>query len=198
MAGRRRREQDEPLAVRVLRERQRHATQVGAYGFFPGRGPRRSATVVPAPLRYWQYAPARLWLVVAVVLGVGLWLGLAAWQGGAAAVAGEVPLAAVLGVAVLVLSTTRLTVSDAGLSTDVAGLRATSALHVVARSAVQEVRRGAPPRGWPKARRRGGWWPGRTRVAVRHLAADGTTEQSFTAWVRDPEAFAEALDRPLS
>ncbi|MGY1620711.1 hypothetical protein ACI789_00790 [Geodermatophilus sp. SYSU D00965] len=183
--------------MRIGRERQRHASQVAAYGFFPGRGARRSATVVPAPLRYWQYSPARLWLVGAVVLGLGLWLGLAAWSGGAAALAGEVPLAVVLGLAVLVLSTTRLTVSDAGLSSDVAGLRATSVLHVVARSAVREARRGAPPAGWPRAKRRGGWWPGRTRVAVRHLAADGATEQAFTVWVRDPEAFAAALDVPL-
>jgi hypothetical protein len=197
MAGRRRREQDEAPAVRIARERERHTAQVAAYGFFPGRGARRTATVVPAPLRYWQYDPARPWLVGAVVLGVGLWLGLAGWRGGGAAVGGEVPLAVVLGLAVLVLSTTRLTVSDAGLSSDVAGLRGTSVLHVVARSAVQEVRRGAPPEGWPKARRRGGWWPGRTRVAVRHLAADGTTGQAFTRWVRDPAAFAGALDLPL-
>jgi hypothetical protein len=197
VAGRRRREQDECLAVRALRERERHVAQVAAHGYFPGRGPRRSATVVPAPLRYWQFDPARPWLVVAVVVGVVLWLGLAAWQGGAPAVAGEVPLAVVLGLAVLVLSTTRLTVSDAGLSSDVAGLRTTSALHVVPRSAVREVRRGAPPEGWPKAKRRGGWWPGRTRVALRHLAADGATEQVLTAWVRDPAAFGEALDVPL-
>ncbi|MGY1707680.1 hypothetical protein ACI79C_24215 [Geodermatophilus sp. SYSU D00697] len=197
MAGRRRREQAEPLAVRVLRERERHAAQVAAYGFFPGRGPRRAATVTPAPLAYWQYNPARAWLVLAAVLFVAAWLGLFAWTGGPAAVAGEVPIALVVGVAVVVLSTTRLTVSDSGLSSDVAGLRRTSALQVVARSAVLEVRRGAPPEGWPKARRRGGWWPGRTRVAVRHLAADGTTEQALTVWVRDPEAFAGALGHPL-
>jgi hypothetical protein len=183
--------------VRALRERDRHAAQVGSYGFFPGRGPRRSATVVPAPLLYWQYNPARVWLVLSAVLFVVLWLGLFAWTGGWAAAGGEVPIALVVGVAVVVLSTARLTVSDSGLSTDVAGLRRTSSLHVVARSAVQEVRHGTPPEGWPKGKRRGGWWPGRTRVAVRHLAADGTTEQAFTAWVRDPEAFAEALGAPL-
>ncbi|TFV64341.1 hypothetical protein E4P41_02005 [Geodermatophilus sp. DF01-2] len=197
MAGRRRRERHESLAVRALRERDRHAVQVGGHGFFPGRGPRRAATVTPAPLRYWQYDPARSWLVVAVLLSVAAWLGLAAWVGGPGSVAAEVPLAVLLGVAVLVLSTTRLTVSDSGLSFDVAGLRRTSSVHVVARSLVQEVRRGRPPEGWPKGKRRGGWWPGRTRVAVRHLSTDGADEQAFTAWVRDPEAFAEALGRPL-
>jgi hypothetical protein len=197
VAGRRRRAQDEPLAVRVLKEREQHAAQVQAYGFFPARGPRRSATVTPAPLRYWQYNPARPWLVVAAGLFVAAWLGLFAWVDGPAAVAAEVPLAVVVGMVVVVLSTTRLTVSDAGLSFDVAGLRRTSALHVVARSLVREVHRGEPPAGWPTARRRGGRWPGRTQVAVRHLAADGSGEQALTVWVRDPEAFAGSLRRPL-
>jgi hypothetical protein len=197
VAGRRRREQDQTPAVRATQERDRHAGQVGAYGFFPGRGPRRSATVTPAPLRYWQYDPPRPWLVVAVLVAVAAWLGLFAWVGGPGAAAAEVPVAVLLGLAVLLLSTTRLTVSDSGMSFDVAGLRRTSSVHVVARSLVQEVRRGRPPGGWPRAKRRGGWWPGRTRVTVRHLSADGTGEQALTAWVRDPEAFAEALGRPL-
>ena len=197
MAGRRRREQGESAAARALRERDRHAAQVGGYGFFPGRGPRRSATVTPAPLRYWQYDPARPWLVLAVLLAVAAWLGLLALVGGSGTVAEEVPVALLLGLGVLLLSTTRLTVSDSGLSSDVAGLRRTSSVHVVARSLVQEVRRGHPPEGWPRAKRRGGRWPGRTRVAVRHLSPDGSDEQAFTAWLRDPEAFAEALGRPL-
>ncbi|NEK59509.1 hypothetical protein GCU56_16755 [Geodermatophilus sabuli] len=197
MAGKRRREQDESLAVRAARERERHVAQVGGYGFFPRRGPRRGATVTPAPLRYWQYDPPRPWLVVVVVLAVAAWLGAFAWIGGRTSAAGEVPLALVLGVAVLVLSTARLTISDSGFSVDVAGLRRTASLQVVARGLVREVRRGAPPEGWPKARRRGGWWPGRTRVAVRHVAAGGTGEQALTVWVRDPAAFADALGHPL-
>jgi hypothetical protein len=122
---------------------------------------------------------------------------LAASRGGGAAFAVELPVALVLGAAVLVMSTTRLTVSDSGLSFDVGGLRSTSSQHVVARSPVQEVRRGRTPQGWTKARQRGGWWPGRTRVAVRHLTDDGAEERALTAWVRDPQAFAEALGRPL-
>ncbi|UOY03267.1 hypothetical protein [Blastococcus sp. PRF04-17] len=45
--------------------------------------------------------------------------------------------------------------------------------------------------------RRGGWLPGRSRVAVRYLDDDATTERALTRWVRDPEAFADALDQPL-
>ena len=44
---------------------------------------------------------------------------LAASRGGGAAFAVELPVALVLGAAVLVMSTTRLTVSDSGLSFDV-------------------------------------------------------------------------------
>ncbi|MGY1820972.1 hypothetical protein [Geodermatophilus sp. SYSU D00079] len=194
MAGRRR-ERDETPVVRALREQERHATQVAAYGFFPARGPRRSATVTPAPLHYWQYDPPRPWLLLTAALFVAAWLALFAWTGGTSAVLGELPLALVLGGAVVVLSTARLTVSDSGLSFDVAGLRRTSSLHVVPRSLVREVRRGTPPEGWPKARSRGGWWPGRTRVAVRHLA--GGEDKAFTVWVRDPAAFAGALGVPL-
>jgi hypothetical protein len=100
-------------------------------------------------------------------------------------------------VLVIVGSTGRLTVSDAGLSTDIAGLRRPSSFGVVPLALVQDVVRGAPPADWPRARRRGGWWPGRTRVCVRHLAPDAATERALTVWVRDPDAFADALDRPL-
>ena len=197
MAGPRRREPDESTAVRTARERQRHLVQVEAYRFSPARGTRRSATVRPAPLRYWQYDPARPWPVVTVLAVVAAWLGTAAWLGGASTVAGEAPVAVPAGLAVLVLSTTRLTVSDAGISSDAPGLLGASSRHVLGLGQVVEVRRGTPPADWPEAARRGGWWPGRTPVAVRHLSDDGTTEQAFTTRVRDPEAFAEALGRPL-
>jgi len=59
------------------------------------------------------------------------------------------------------------------------------------------VRVGQPPQEWPPAARRGGWLPGRTRVAVRHEGEDGEPEQALTRWVRDPRAFAAALDHPL-
>ena len=192
VAGRQRRE-SEPSAVRAARARERHLAQLASYRFLAGLGPRRSVTVTPPPLRYWQYNPARPGLVLLVLAAVALWLGLLGWLSGAPAVAGEAPLAAALGLVVLLLSTSRLTVSDWAVSTDVAGLRRTSSFAVVPLDLVREVRRGAPPAEWPSAARRGGWWPGRTRVAVRYLADDGATDRAFTVWVRDPAAFADAL-----
>jgi hypothetical protein len=184
-----------PEAV-LTRERRLHVEQARGHRFVAGWGPKRSATVVPAPLRYGQYhlpGPAALALTVVVV---AVWLGLFGWGGGWAAVRDELPVALAAGLVVLLLNVSRTTVTDHGLSTDLAGTRVAPG-RVTALVEVREVRAGRPPGDWPAAKRRGGWMPGRTRVAVRHLAADGTTEQAFTAWVRDPEAFAEALGAPL-
>jgi hypothetical protein len=197
MAGRSRREQGEPPAVRAVRETEQHRAQVNAYGFLTPRRPKRSVTVTPAPLRYWQYNPVRGHVVALAAVALAAWLGFLGARDGAAAVRAEIPLAVVLAVVVLAFSTGRLTVSDAALSTDIAGLRQASSFGVVPLSLVQEVVRGRPPQGWPRARRRGGWWFGRTRVSVRHLGRDGESERALTGWVRDPEAFAEALRRPL-
>jgi hypothetical protein len=186
---------DHGLPARAERERTAHNAQLRGYGFLAGRGPRRSATVVPAPLRYWQYDPPRP-VPIAVVLGiVGAWLGVFAWGGGWTAVVDEAPLALGAGLLVLALNVGRLTVTDHGLSADIPATR-TNPAAIVPLVLVREVRVGAPPAGWPPAKRRGGWWPGRTRVAVRHLTEDGTTETAFTRWVRDPGAFAEALGHP--
>jgi len=198
VAGRGRRGDGEPLAVRAARDRERHITQVTSYGFLAGRGPKRSVTVTPAPLRYWQYNAPRFFVTVAVAVLVAAWLYYLSVRDGAGAAEREVPLAVVLAVIVLVFSTGRLTVSDVGLSTDISGLRQTSSFGVVPLALVREVVVGRPPTGWPRARRRGGWWPGRQRVSVRHLAVDGETERAFTVWVRDPAAFADALGAPLS
>jgi len=197
VAGRGRRGDGEPLAVRAARDRERHITQVTSYGFLAGRGPKRSVTVTPAPLRYWQYNPPRAFVTVAVVVLVAAWLYYLSVRDGADAAWGEVPLAVVLAVIVLAFSTGRFTVSDVGLSTDISGLRQTSSFGVVPLATVREVVVGGPPAGWPRARRRGGWLPGRQRVSVRHLANDGETGRAFTVWVRDPEAFADAVDHPL-
>ena len=197
MAGRGRRGDGEPLAVRAARDRERHITQVTAYGFLAGRGPKRSVTKTPAPLRYWQYDAPRALVVVLVLAGVAAWLAYLGSRDGAAAAGHEAPLAAVLGVVVLLFSTGRFTVSDVGLSTDIAGLRQTSSFGVVPLALVREVVVGRPPAEWPRARRRGGWWPGRTRMSVLHLANDGESERAFTIWLRDPEAFADAADHPL-
>ena len=197
MPPRSRREQGEPLVVRAARDRERHISQVTSFGFLAWRGPKRSVTVVPPPLRYWQYDAASPLVVLLTAAALAAWLGFLAWREGSAAVTGELPLA--LGLAVLVLagSTGRFTVSDSGVSTDIAGLRQTSSFGVVPRVLVTDVVPGSPPAGWPRAKRRGGWWPGRRRVSVRHLGSDALTEQAFTVWVRDPAAFAEALEHPL-
>lgn len=198
MARRQRRENDEPPAVRAARDRERHVTQVTSYGFLAGRGPKRSATRVPAPLRYWQYVAASPLVVLLTVLAVAGWLGALAWLDSDAAAAAEAPLAIGLGLLVLVLATGRFTVSDHAVSTDIAGIRQTSSFGVVPLVLVEDVVAGPAPADWPRPTRRGGWWPGRRRVVVRHLATDGVGDRAFAVWVRDPEAFADALDRPLA
>jgi hypothetical protein len=187
---------DQGLGGRAARERDLHLQQLRGYGFLAGRGPRRSATVVPAPLRYWQYDPPRPVPVAFVTGVVAIWLGIYAWVGGWAAAVDEARLALACGLIVLLLNVGRLTVTDHGISADILATR-TNPASIVPLLLVREVRLGAPPPDWPEAARRGGWLPGRTRVAVRHLADDAASEQAFTRWVRDPEAFAGALDQPL-
>jgi hypothetical protein len=183
------------LGAQAAKERDLHQRQLRAYGFLAGRGPLRRSTVVPAPLRYWQYEPPRPTPIAVVVGIVAVWLGFFWWNGGWPAVADEAPLAVGLGLLVLAANVGRLTVTDHGVSADVPAAR-TNPASIVPRVLVREVRAGAVPAEWPAPARRGGWLPGRTRVAVRHLADDGT-ERAFTRWVRDPAAFAEALDQPL-
>jgi hypothetical protein len=197
MPSRSRREQGEPLIVTAARDRERHISQVTSYGFLARRGPKRSVTVVPSPLRYWQYNAASPLILLLTVAAVAAWLGFLAWRDGSAAAAAELPLAIGLAALVLAGSTGRFTVSDHGVSTDIAGLRQTSSFGVVPRVLVTEVVQGPAPAGWPRSKRRGGWWPGRRRVSVRHLGSDTLTDQAFTVWVRDPAAVADALDQPL-
>lgn len=183
-------------SARADEARTLHQRQLRGYGFLAGRGPRRSATVTPTPLRYWQYDPPRP-VPVAVVLGiVAVWLGVFGWAGGWTAVVDEAPLALGAGLLVLVLNIGRLTVSEHGLSADVPAAR-TNPAAIVPLVLVHEVRAGDPPPDWPPAARRGGWLPGRSRVAVRYRSDDDTAGQAFTRWVRDPAAFAEALGHRL-
>ena len=198
MARRTRRPNDEPPAVRAARDRERHISQVTSYGFFARRGPKRSVTVVPAPLRYWQYVAVSPGIALATVAAVVVWLLALGLISGWPAAQDEVPLAVGLGAAVLVLATSRFTISDFAVSNDIAGLRQTSSFGVVPLVLVDDVVVGRAPADWPRAKRRGGWWPGRTRVVVRHLTADGVADRAFAIWVRDPEAVADALDRPLA
>lgn len=198
MPPRSRRNDGEPLVVTAARAREQHVTQVTSYGYFAGRGPKRSVTVTPRALRYWQYDPAGPVVVGLTVLAVAAWLGFLAWRDGGAAVADEAPIALGLGLLVLVVSTGRFTIGDHALSTDIAGLRQTSSFGIVPLALVTDVVAGPPPSGWPKAKRRGGWRPGRRKISVRHLGMDGQTDEAFTRWVRDPAAVADALDRPLT
>ena len=178
--------------MRAARERDLHLAQVRAYGFFAGRGPKSRATSVPAPLRYWQYDLPRPVPVLFTVGVVAIWLAVFAWGGGQAALLDEAPLALGLGLLVLLCNVGRLTVSAHGMSLDIGATR-TPASGVIPLVLVREVRVGHPPDGWPPAARKGGRLPGRTRVAVRSLADDGTTERAVTRWVRDPDAFATAV-----
>ena len=182
---------------RIGRERDRHLEQTRGHRFVAGRGPKPSVTVRPAPLRYWQYdLPSRTAFLFVLVV-VGVWLGLFVWADGWSGFREEAPLAFGCGFVVLLLSVSRFTVSDYGLSTDVAGSR-TAPADVVPLILVREVRVGDAPADWPQPTRQGGRWPGRVRVAVRHLDGDGRTEQAFTHFVRDAEAFAAAVGHRLS
>ena len=177
------------------RARRLHVEQVRGHRFVAGWGPKRSATVVPAPLRYRQYRFPGLAATGLALVVVAAWLALFGWRGGPTAVRDELPIALAAGLAVYAVNTRRVTVSDSGLSFDSAGSR-TDPSGVVPSVLVQAVRTGPPPAGWPPAERRGGWWPGRTRITVRHLTDDG--EAAFTLWARDPAALAAALDVPLT
>ena len=179
----------------MAREQRQHVEQVRGHRFVAGWGTRRSTTVVPAPLRYWQYRPGGPLAGAAAVAVIALWLALFGWTAGWPAAREELPLALAAGIALYALSTGRVTVSDHGVSFDVAGRR-TDESTVLPSVLVREVRTGGAPAEWPSPKRRGGWWPGRTRVAVRYLADGG--EQSVTFWARDPAAFAEALGVPLT
>jgi hypothetical protein len=197
MPPRSRRENGEPLVVRAAIAREQHVAQVTSYGFLARRGPKRHVTVTPRPLRYWQYDAAGPVVFALTVLALVAWLGFLGWRDGGAAVAAEVPIAVGLGVVVLLGATGRFTVGDHAASTDIAGLRQTSSFGVVPLVLVSEVVEGRAPQGWPKPKHRGGWWPGRRRISVRHLDTDGLIEKAFTIWVRDPAAVADALGRPL-
>ncbi|TFV66585.1 UNVERIFIED_ORG: hypothetical protein E4P37_06250 [Bacillus sp. AZ43] len=182
------------LPMRAARERDLHLEQIRGFGFLAGRGPSRRATSVPAPLRYWQYDLPRPVPTVFVVVVVSLWLAVFGWGGGREALVDEAPLAVGLGLLVLLCNVGRFTVSNHGLSLDIGATRTTPA-GVIPLVLVREVRTGRPPEGWPPAKRRGGWLPGRTLVSVRHEGDDG--EQAFTKWVRDADEFSSALGSPL-
>ncbi|MDQ3576014.1 MAG: hypothetical protein M3443_00065 [Actinomycetota bacterium] len=117
--------------------------------------------------------------------------------GQGATVARALGFAVLLAVVIFAVSTYRVTVSNSGISFDIAGLRQVSSFGFVPLFAVREVRHGVPG-DWPKARLKGGWWPGRRRVSVLYLHEDAMVH-AFQVWVGDPEAFGTALlGRPMS
>ncbi len=169
--------------------------QISAFSFLIPHRTKRSVTKRPAALRYARLLPAsrtvRLLLAVAVPAYSGLQFAQGATPGRA------VGFAVLLGVVILAVSTYRVTVSNHGISFDIAGLRQVSSFGFVPLFAVREVRPGRPL-DWPHASLKGGWWPGRRRITVLYQDEDATL-RAFQVWVSDPQAFGTALlGRPMS
>ncbi len=177
-------------------EQDRHEQQVLPYRYLAGRGLRRSATVTPQPLRFWSYAPVRAWVIALALVGLAGALG---WQ----FIRGEEITSAdagrAVGVAVLVVvsATTRITVSQHGVSFDVAGPRRVSCFSFIPLSALLDVVVGSAPPDWPKPGTASSWFPRRHAVRILYLLPDGE-RAARSVWVSDPDRFGTALlGRPL-
>jgi hypothetical protein len=169
-------------AIRWERARLRHGDVLHAAGFVPRRAARR--------LRYACLTPAGP--LARLAAGVGL-LAYLVWT----QVQGEFGSTAVLRalaltVAFLVLCTNRASVTEYGLSFDVAGLRRQSSFGFVPLYAVQEVVPGQRPEDWPHGPSHGAPWPGLGRVHIRYEDAHGDTRVR-SAWVRQPPRYAETV-----
>ncbi len=168
-------------AVRWERSRLRHQEALGAAGILPGRARQR--------LRYRCLTPAGPLVRAAAALGLA---GYAGWALLGYATGADMMRVAGLALLLLVLATNRASVTEAGLSSDVLGVRQVTSFGFVPLWAVQEVARGRRPAGWPRARRYGGAWPGLARVHVRYVDQHGQ-DRVRSAWVRDPERYAETV-----
>ncbi|MBA3798231.1 MAG: hypothetical protein M3446_00790 [Actinomycetota bacterium] len=177
-------------------ERDAHLRQANAFSvWFPSRT-RRSTTKLPAALRYAQHLPASRTVRGLLLLGAPGYAALQLSQG--AAVGRAIGFAALLAVVILAASTYRLTVTNHGISFDIAGLRQASSFAFVPLYAVRDVRVGRHPEEWPKTSLKGGWWPGRRRANILHVDQAGAT-QAFYVWVSNPEPFGTALlGRPMT
>lgn len=170
--------------------REAHLRQINAVRFLAPSRPKRSATTVPAPLRYAEHLPAGRVVRVLLLVAVPGYFALQVPEG--ATIGRAIGLSVLLGVVIFAVSTYRLSVGHHGISFDVAGLRQASSFGFVPLYAVREARAGSRPKDWPRAPVRGAWWPGRSRVNVLHVDEDGAP-RAFHVWVRDPDAFGSAL-----
>jgi hypothetical protein len=169
-------------ALRWERARQRHEGVLSAAGMVPFRAGRR--------LRYACLIPVGP--LARLVTGVVL-LGYLIWQqsdGGLRT--RDVIEALLLALAFLVLCTNRASVTEAGLSFDVAGLRKVSSFGFVPLYAVREVVAGRRPADWGRGPSHGAPFPGLGRVHIRYEDASGT-EKTRSAWVRGPQRYAETV-----
>lgn len=176
-------------------DRDAHLRQVNAFSFWIPTRRKRAATKMPAALRYAQHLPASRTVRVLLALAAPGYAALQLSQG--ATVGRAIALAVLLAAVIFAASTYRMTVGDHGISFDIAGLRQASSFGFVPLFAVRDTRIGPLPQDWPRARLKGGWWPGRRRVNVLHIDDSGAG-QAFCVWVSDPEAFGTAvLGRPI-
>jgi hypothetical protein len=183
------------LERRWSKERDRHEDQVQPWRFFAGRGQRRSATLTPGPLRYWSYAPPRLWLLALAVVVVAGFIGFQFFVDDTPAASSDVVRYLAVVALVLIVSTTRITVSNTGLSFDIAGPRRVSCFGFIPLSAILDVAVGTRPADWPAGRSASSWFPGSHAVRILHLMDGERMVRSL--WVRDPDRFGTAvLGRP--
>lgn len=183
------------LERRWKQERERHEDQVQPWRFLAGRGQRRTATMTPPRLRYWSYAPPRTWVLAIAVVVLGAFF---AYQriDDAATESGDVVRFVALTLVVLILAITRITVSNFGLSFDIAGLRRVSCFGFIGLSAILGVAADPRPADWPRGRSAASWFPGSHAVHVLYLLDGERAVRSM--WVRDPDRLGEALlGRPL-
>jgi hypothetical protein len=169
-------------AIRWERARLRHGDVLQAAGMLPWRAARRLryACLIPAgPL-------ARL-LAGAGMLAYLLWTQVRGDFGTPAVVR-----ALALTVAFVVLCTNRASVTEHGLSFDVAGWRRHSSFGFVPLYAVRDVVPGPRPADWPRGPSHGGPSPGLGRVHIRYEDAHGEV-RARSAWVRQPPRYAETV-----
>jgi hypothetical protein len=169
-------------ALRWERARQRHEGVLAGAGMVPFRAGRklRYACLIPVgPL-------ARL------ATGVALLAYLIWRQVGDGLRTSTVIVALLCAAGFLVLCTNRASITEAGLSFDVAGLRKVSSFGFVPLYAVREVATGRRPAGWARGPSHGAPFPGLGRVHIRYEDAYGT-EKTRSAWVREPARYAETV-----